>query len=234
MVTETNKDQLVEVLRTIAELMIWGDQHNENFFEYVVFLEKKTTFLILRMVTRNVVLVHLSFFCEKGVLSYFLKILLQKCDTKVKIQVIQTLSILIQNISSETSIFYLLSNNYINDLIVYRFDFSNEELFAYYISFLKTLSLKLNPRTIQFFFDERANDFPLYTEAIKFFKHPEPMVRAAVRTLTLNVYAVDYPAVRRFILDRSAVPFFSNLVWFLKDEVGGCLRLLFPARYGYS
>lgn len=27
-----------------------------------------------------------------------------------------------------------------------------------------------------FFFNERANDFPLYTEAIKFFNHPESMV----------------------------------------------------------
>lgn len=37
-VTETNKDHIVEVLRSIAELMIWGDQHNENFFEYVLLL----------------------------------------------------------------------------------------------------------------------------------------------------------------------------------------------------
>ncbi len=50
----------------------------------------------------------------------------------------------LQNISSETSLFYILSNNYINEMIVHRFDFSDEELLAYYISFLKTLSLKLN------------------------------------------------------------------------------------------
>ena len=71
------------------------------------------------------------------------------------------------------SVFYLLSNNYVNDLIVHRFDFSNEELLAYYISFLKTLSLKLNDRTIHFFFNSQANDFPLYTEAVKFFNTSE-------------------------------------------------------------
>jgi protein CLEC16A len=125
----------------------------------------------------------------------------------------------VQNTSSEMSVFYLLSNNYINDLIVHRFDFSDEELLAYYISFLKTLSLKLNERTIQFFFNELANDFPLYTEALKFFNHQESMVRIAARTLTLNVYRVDYPPLRKFILDRSAVPYFSNLAWFLRDEV---------------
>jgi Uncharacterised conserved protein len=34
--------------------------------------------------------------------------------------VLQTLSILIQNIRSETAIFYLFSNNYINELITTR------------------------------------------------------------------------------------------------------------------
>ena len=37
---------------------------------------------------------------------------------------------------------------------------------------------------------QHLRDFPLYTEAIKFFNHNESMVRIAVRTLTLNVYQV--------------------------------------------
>ena len=103
---------------------------------------------------------------------------------------------------------YLLSNNHVNSLIVLKLDFSDEEVLAYYISFLKTLSFKLNTHTIHFFYNEvciytahgcqvlvgrpcylqHLRDFPLYTEAIKFFNHPESMVRIAVRTLTLNVY----------------------------------------------
>lgn len=31
-ITPANRGLVVETLRTIAELMIWGDQHNENFF----------------------------------------------------------------------------------------------------------------------------------------------------------------------------------------------------------
>ncbi|VVC89013.1 unnamed protein product [Leptidea sinapis] len=72
---------------------------------------------------------------------------------------------------------------------------------AYYISFLKTLSLKLNNHTIHFFYNEHTKDFPLYTEAIKFFNHPESMVRIAVRTLTLNVYRVQDASMLRFIRD---------------------------------
>ena len=52
--------------------------------------------------------------------------------------------------------------------------------------------MKLNPKTIQFFFQSHTTppSFPLYTEAIKFVRHEEVQVRIAVRTLTLNVYTV--------------------------------------------
>ena len=49
---------------------------------------------------------------------------------------------------------YLLSNNHVNDVICHKFDFSDEEVMAYYISFLKTLSLRLNEHTIHFFYNE--------------------------------------------------------------------------------
>lgn len=97
---------------------------------------------------------------------------------------------------------YLLSNNHVNSIIVHKFDFSDEDVMGYYILFLKTLSLKLNPHTIHFFYNEHTNDFPLYTEAIKFFNHPESMVRIAVRTISLNVYKVENSSMLQFIRDK--------------------------------
>lgn len=98
---------------------------------------------------------------------------------------------------------------------------------GYYILFLKTLSLKLNAHTIHFFYNEHTNDFPLYTEAIKFFNHPESMVRIAVRTISLNVYKVENESMQQFIRDRTAAPYFSNLVWFIGKhilELDACVR----------
>lgn len=54
---------------------------------------------------------------------------------------------------------------------------------------------------------QHTKDFPLYTEAIKFFNHSESMVRIAVRTLTLNVYKVPDSSMLRFIRDRYTHPF---------------------------
>ena len=68
--------------------------------------------------------------------------------------------------NKDTNIYYLFSNNYVNQLISTsskQLDWSDEEVVAYYISFLKSLSLKLNDETIKFFFNYR-DSFPLYTE----------------------------------------------------------------------
>ncbi|XP_018570091.1 protein CLEC16A homolog isoform X3 [Anoplophora glabripennis] len=201
-VSEHNRGLLVESLRSIAEILIWGDQNDSSVFD---------------------------FFLEKNMLSFFLRIMRQRSggSSFVCVQLLQTLNILFENIRNETSLYYLLSNNHVNSIIVHKFDFSDEEVMAYYISFLKTLSLKLNAHTIHFFYNEHTNDFPLYTEAIKFFNHPESMVRIAVRTLTLNVYKVEDASMLAFIRDRTAAPYFSNIVWFIGkhiQELDTCVR----------
>ncbi|RXM27995.1 Protein CLEC16A [Acipenser ruthenus] len=191
-VTDHNRNLLVETIRSITEILIWGDQNDSSVFD---------------------------FFLEKNMFAFFLNILRQKSGRYVCVQLLQTLNILFENISHETSLYYLLSNNHVNSIIVHKFDFSDEEIMAYYISFLKTLSLKMNNHTVHFFYNEHSNDFALYTEAIKFFNHSESMVRIAVRTITLNVYKVDNQLMLHYIRDKTAVPYFSNLVWFIGSHV---------------
>lgn len=149
-------------------------------------------------------------------LTFFLDIMKQKCGNYVTVQLLQTLNILFENIRHETSLYYLLSNNHVNSIILHKFDLTDEEVMAYYISFLKTLSFKLNPHTIHFFFN--SSDFPLYTEAVKYFNHPEKMVRIAVRILTLNVFKVDDSSMLKFITGQT-VPCLSDLVLFIRDNV---------------
>ena len=72
--------------------------------------------------------------------------------------------LLLDNISTSTSIWFLLSNNHMNSIITHKFDFGQEELLAYYISFMRSLSMKLTNDTILFFHNEHLPDFPLYAE----------------------------------------------------------------------
>ncbi|XP_050541117.1 protein CLEC16A homolog isoform X7 [Daktulosphaira vitifoliae] len=191
-VTDANRTLLVESFRSMAEILIWGDQNNPLIFD---------------------------FFLENNMFNYFLLIMGQKCGNYVCVQLLQTLNIIFENIKNKTALYYLLSNNHVNSIIIYKLDFSDEDVLAYYISFLKTLSFKLNLNTIHFFYNEATNDFPLYTEAIKFFNHPDSMVRTYVRTLTLNVYKVEDESMLRFIRDKTCAPYFGNLVWFMGKHV---------------
>ncbi|KAF9332634.1 Protein CL16A, partial [Podila minutissima] len=185
---DAHEDNIITCLKELTQLLIWGDQHDPLLLEH---------------------------FFEQNVHWHFLKILQSKNDGALIVQVLQTLNIMFENVRSRESLYFLLSNNYVNQVIGLRYDFSNDEILAYYIYLLRTLSFKLSKDTIYFFFNEHLDDFPLYSEAIKFFNHEESMIRIAVRVITLNVYSVNDKKMQDFILDRTTTTYFSNLVWFI-------------------
>lgn len=67
----------------------------------------------------------------------------------VKAQILQTISIFVSNVSDTKSLYYLLSNNYINRIITNMVpleqwsDMALDEILPIYISFLKTMALLL-------------------------------------------------------------------------------------------
>eukprot|EP01018_Ginkgo_biloba_P016707 Gb_04682 [translate_table: standard] len=197
-VNESDRDFVVEILRSIAEIVTYGDQHDPSIFE---------------------------FFMDKQVMAQFLHILKISGNSGVAIQLLQTLSIMIQNLRSEHAIYYLFSNEYINNLITYPFEFHNEELVPYYISFLRTISGKLDNNTISLLVktqNDAVVSFPLYSEAIKFAHHEENMVRIAVRSVTLNIYRVSDESLYKFIVSPPMSGYFSDLVKFLRQQ---CFKL---------
>lgn len=197
-VNDVNKDFVIEALRSIAELLTYGDQHDSSFFE---------------------------FFMEKQVMGEFVRILNISRTVTVSLQLLQTISILIQNLRREHAIYYMFSNEHVNYLITYSFDFRNEELLSYYISFLRAISGKLNKNTISLLLKTQGEEvvsFPLYVEAIRFAFHEESMVRTAVRAITLNVYHVGDEFVNKFIASAPHSDYFSNLVSFFRDQ---CINL---------
>ncbi|CBZ55263.1 hypothetical protein NCLIV_056870 [Neospora caninum Liverpool] len=190
-IDDRNRDAAVEILRQIAELLAWGERHkNEAFFDI---------------------------FCEQNILSYFVDIVSQpRVANAVKVQLLQTLSILVQNTHRKTAVYYLFSNNYLNTLLSTTYDFSNEEVVAWYVSFIKGLSLLVNHDTVKLFLNRRAPSFPVFSEAVKFFIHRDSMVRTHVRTVTLSIFKIREPIVEEFIVKRSA--FFSHIACYLRVQ----------------
>ena len=125
-ITNANRFQVVEILRAISELIVYGSQGDdgERIFDY---------------------------FCEKNMLAIFTRMLnTPNVGPSIKRQIIQTMSILVQNITNDTYFYYLLSNNHINEIISHPFNLANEDILSYYVSFLKMLSLKLNEATVRY------------------------------------------------------------------------------------
>ncbi|AQK43067.1 protein TRANSPARENT TESTA 9 isoform X1 [Zea mays] len=187
-VNEANKEFVIEALRSIAELMIYGDQHDALFFEY---------------------------FMEKQIMGEFARVLRISKLSRVSLQLLQTMSIMIQNLRNEHSIYYIFSNEHINFLVTYPFDFRIDEMLSYYISFLRAISGKLNKNTISLLVktkNDEVTSFPLYVEALKFAFHEDSMIRVAIRTLTLNVYHVGDESVNRFVSRTPLSDYFSDMV----------------------
>lgn len=88
-VTEQNQGLLVETLRSISEILIWGDQNDGSVFD---------------------------FFLEKNMLVFFLRFMRQKNGRQICVQLLQTLNILFDNISNETSVCKLF---YVTLMFVY-------------------------------------------------------------------------------------------------------------------
>jgi hypothetical protein len=132
---------------------------------------------------------------------------------QVNIQILQTLSILCQCVRNNTSIYYLLSNNYINEIIDFPYDFDDEEgVVDNFISFMKSLSLRLNAQTVQFFFVEENDTFPLLSRAITFLHFSDPMVRTAAQATILNVLRIEEKRAREFALRDDVLQAFASEV----------------------
>ena len=90
-INDNNRVQVVEILRAISELIVYGSQGDDG--------ER-----ILTIFARRICAVFTRMLSTPGV------------GNDIKRQVIQTMSILVQNISNDTYFYYLLSNNHINEL----------------------------------------------------------------------------------------------------------------------
>ena len=77
---KANKKKLIEDLKKLTEMFIWGERNNEDFFE---FFGKKSK---------------ISYFCESQIMDGLFEIVESIKEREVIIQVIQTLSMLSYNL----------------------------------------------------------------------------------------------------------------------------------------
>jgi len=167
--------RVVEMIRLLGELVVFGEQqpHSEdaNYSDLKTLRNHDVEATNSHRKNKYINFIF-EFFCDKHILPFLVDIVYSRPPTSsvvpnsyksnfnisfhgvtytalVKAQVLQTISILIANVQDETSLYFLLSNNCINQLIVSLLPLhqftrdSLEEMMPTYITFLKTLALKL-------------------------------------------------------------------------------------------
>lgn len=75
-------------------------------------------------------------------------------EQSILIAVIEGISMLLINLSREESIHYFLSNSSLMKFQMMKFSSLDTELAEYYINFLKSISIRLNPMTIKLFYNQ--------------------------------------------------------------------------------
>lgn len=146
---------------------------------------------------------------------------------EISIQIIQSFSILILNITSQTMIYFIFSNNFLNQIISRNYEKFDDEFIAYYINFIKSLSLKIDSTTIQFFFHKQYNSFPLMESSLKFYNHPDSMIRTTFRNIFLTfikcIWIIDilvkYEPIYEYLSSLPTISYFPFLVCNLRDLI---------------
>ena len=82
--------ELIAALARLAECMVYGDKSDDAFF---------------------------LFFGEKRLMGTLVALFRARSSFRVRAQIIQSVAIILQNVRKQASLFYLLSNNHVNDLV---------------------------------------------------------------------------------------------------------------------
>lgn len=81
---------------------------------------------------------------------------------------------------------------------------------------MKSLSLKLNKDTINFFYDENTNRFPLVEKTFELRSDSDGMIRNVVRNIILTLLKIEDSKIYNYFTSYPIILYFSNLILSLK------------------
>ncbi|CAJ1399290.1 unnamed protein product [Effrenium voratum] len=184
--TPSEADVVVEHLRLTAEALAWGERNDPYLFEL---------------------------FCERQVLSYFVGALLtSRTAPSVRLQLLQTMCILVQNARRETSFYYLLSGSQLNKLLTGQPELPNEECLAYFVALVKGVALRVDNETAPLLLTHHPVQepglearsrciFPLFQQATSMATHKDHMARTSARTAYLCLLRLENHQVRNAAME---------------------------------
>ena len=140
-------------------------------------------------------------------------------NKEINLQIIKSFAALILTLKNNITIYYLFSNNFINQIISNNFEQYDEDFLSYYVNFLKSLSMKIDLNTIRLFFHKETNSFPLLETSLKLYNHPDPMIKNVIRNIFLTFAKLNYEPLYQYFQTLPIISYFAFL----------CCRLSFTS-----
>ena len=141
-------------------------------------------------------------------------------NLEINCTIIQSLSILIVNIlKSKSFLYFILSNNFVNDLLMIDFSKYDDEYYSYYVNFLKSLAMRLDENTFLLFYNQRSTLFPLLECTLNLYNYSNAMTRTVVNNIILQILKCNIPEVYEIFTGLPSINYFSFLGLRMKDLV---------------
>ena len=141
---------------------------------------------------------------------------------EINLEIINTFSFLMINIKTTHYLYYFFSKNLLNKIISKDFSKYDEEFLSYYVNFLKSLSLRLDDVSVQLFYDEKTNNFPIIENVVKLYNHRDSMIRNVVRNVILNILKIKSPNIQDHFIELPSISYLANIACHLRDI---CLQI---------
>ena len=185
------KSQFIQIIETIVEILIEGDKNNPDIFKIF-----KDNFLIDNLIN-----------------------LVKKKNRDINLQIIKSFSLLISNLSNEENINFILQSKFMDEILTLENENIDNDYLYYYINFIKSLLLKINENTIEFFFHKENNTFPIFINTLKFYNHPDQMVRNVVRNIFLTILKLNNKFCLNYICNLPVLSYFNFLICRMRDMI---------------
>ena len=185
------KQEFIEILESTTEHLINGDKKDPKIFE----LFSSLNFI------RDLI------------------VIMSKKNKEINIQIIKFFSVLMTNLSETHILYFLFNCDFINQHVYEENESIEGDYLYYYISFVKSLILKISTKTIGFFYHAQTYSFPLLGNCLKFYNHPDTMISNTARNIFLFILKMKHPPCIDYICSLPMLSYFIFLSCRLRDEI---------------
>ena len=174
---------------------------------------------------------YFTYFYKLNFLDIFNQFLELKIDN-ITFGILEMINFFTSNIQSEELLQHLYSKKYpayipdfqgvqmnIIDKLVSTKLLNNDEFITYQINFMKSLILKINKDSINYFYNSDINLFPILTKALSLYNHSDPLIKNVVKNIFLTLIKLENKKLRDFLISFPINLYYSNVIFEFKNTI---------------